>query len=868
MKKFSAEHLLNLMSEAYPGLVTYINKELRYEFVNKEYYKWFHISSENILGKKIEEVLGKEIVEHRKPLIKKVFQGETVKFTTTLNHKDLGVRDVEQVYKPDIDSDGNVIGFIGLAYDITEQKIAERAARENEARFSSLTNMMPQLVWVSDAEGNVEWLNEKWCRVTGTTMEENLGDGWIKTVHPDDRASTMANWKDGLQSFAGIPAEYRMKMADGSYRWHMARALPITDEKGKIVRWVGTTTDIDDQKKARTIAEREREKIYSLFMQAPVTIAVTIGPDHIFQMANPASYKYFPGFDVIGKKAKDVFAQFEAQGFDKILGEIYNTGVGRSFTSIPINITRQDGTIEETFADSYYEPIRDENGFVSGILHMSVDVTQRVNALKRAEESENLFRNYVESMPQMAFTADRFGNITYFNQQWVEFFGRELDLLKAWEKADLHHPDDLKRTIDRWNHSLKTGEPYQIEYRLKRHDGVYRWHLGRAVPLRDSKGSIIQWVGTNTDIHDQKEIESYQTRLLQVLESSSDFIGMADIHGQGIYLNKAGQNMLGLDEVPADTILDCFMEEDREYVKNVILPTTVKEGKWVGDFRFKNIKTGKPIWVHYNSFITHDEKTGEVTGFATVSRDITDLKQKEMKLEEALKARDHFLSIASHELKTPLTSLKLQAQLTLRNITSKKEISYDKILAMAIQNNELVDRLTLLIDDMLDVSRINTGKLRLNIGTHELGDIVREVVFRMGVLFEAAGLKLPSIFVDHKFYGEWDRFRLEQVVGNLLTNAIRYGRGKDIDISITGDKEYVTLAVKDQGYGISKEDQKRIFERFERAINSAEVSGLGLGLFISREIVEAHGGKIWVESELNKGSVFYVKLPSKCVQES
>lgn len=610
MKKFSSDHLLNLISEAYPGLVTYINKDFRYEFANKEYYNWFHLpSDESIIGKKVEDVIGADIFEHRKPLISRVLNGETVKFNTELDHKKLGRREIEQVYKPDIDQDGSIIGFIGLAYDITEQKKAENLARENEARFRSLTDMMPQLVWVSDAQGNVEWLNEKWCHVTGTTMEENLGDGWIKTIHPEDRASTMSNWRDGLVTLAGVPAEYRMKMADGTYRWHMARAVAVTDERDHIIRWVGTTTDINDQ----------------------------------------------------------------------------------------------------------------------------------------------------------------------------------------------------------------------------------------------------------------KEIEVHQTRLLQVLESSSDFIGIADIHGNGIYLNRAGQLMIGADNPGSKkmTILDCFMEEDKDFVRNVILPTTAKEGKWVGDFRFRNFKTGKPIWVHYNSFVTRDEKTGEATGFATVSRDITELKQKELKLEEALKARDHFLSIASHELKTPLTSLKLQAQLTLRNITSKKEITYDKILAMAIQNNELVDRLTHLIDDMLDVSRINTGKLRLNITRQELGDIVREVVFRMGVLFEAAGLKLPGIHVDEKFFGEWDRFRLEQVVGNLLTNAIRYGRGKEIGIKIFGNENQAILAVRDEGYGISKNDQKRIFERFERAINSSEVSGLGLGLFISREIVEAHSGKIWVESEIDHGSTFYISLPLK-----
>lgn len=164
---------------------------------------------------------------------------------------------------------------------------------------------------------------------------------------------------------------------------------------------------------------------------------------------------------------------------------------------------------------------------------------------------------------------------------------------------------------------------------------------------------------------------------------------------------------------------------------------------------------------------------------------------------------------------------------------------------------------------MLDVSRIKVGKLRLDKATHELGDIVREVIFRMDVLFEAAGVRMPTIICDEELRGEWDRFRIEQVVSNLLTNAIRYGMGKKIDVKVVRIEHSAVLSVADHGYGINKEDIDRIFGRYERAINSSEVSGLGLGLFISKEIVESHEGKIWVESEFGKGSTFFVSLPLK-----
>jgi PAS domain S-box-containing protein len=354
--------------------------------------------------------------------------------------------------------------------------------------------------------------------------------------------------------------------------------------------------------------------------------------------------------------------------------------------------------------------------------------------------------------------------------------------------------------------------------------------------------------------------------LLQLLESSTDFIGVIDPYGRGIFINRAAKEMIGIDgdlDTMARDFTSFFFEEDLPFVKDVILATTKNKGQWVGDFRFRHVKTGKAVLVHYNSFTTHDESTGEFTGYATVSRDMTDIKNKERKLEEALKARDQFLSMASHELKTPLTSLKLQAQLNLRNLENHKSIPIETQMTQAHQANQTIGRLVKLIDDMLDVSRIRTGKLKLDKQDHELGDIVREVVQRMSLLFESAGLQIPPTQFREKIHGHWDRFRLEQVIGNLLTNAIKYGRHKPVEICIRKNKTHAILTVKDHGYGIAQEDLKKIFDRFERGVHFAEVSGLGLGLFISKEIVRSHGGHILVESRLDVGSTFTISLPLK-----
>jgi len=818
------------------------------------------LESTEVLGKTPEEILGKEIYSQRKDKIFRVLGGEKLKYLHTIPHHKLGNRTVEQIYEPDINQSGEVVGFLAMAYDITDQVNLEKRAKENESRFRGLTEVMPQLVWLADADGKFIFINNNWPLITGTSMEENLGHGWMNTIHPDDRMITLLNWEKALKTGEAFEAEYRLRKKDGSYCWYISRGIPIKNDFGQIERWVGTTTDIEAQKNAKDLAIAERKRIYSLFMQSPVNIVVFDGPEHVVELINPAARSYLGNRDITGLRILDAMPEVLDQHLILILDEIYKTGKGRTFKSLPVFFKQPDGEKKTVYADLFFEPIRDEQGNTSGILNMGVDVTEQVMAFKRAEKSEELFRTYAESMPQMAFIADATGKITYLNRRWNDFAGEN------WTREKIIHDEDKELVNNAWLHSIETNESFELEYRLLRKDGDYRWHLARAVPLKDSLGHVTQWVGTVTDIHDQKEYEAVQARLLQILDSSSDFVSMMEPSGKIIYINKAGKEMLGLhedEEVDVYKSMDFFFEDDLKFVKEVIFPTTIKDGKWVGDIRLKNLKNDEERWVHYNSFITRNEESGDFTGFATISRDLTEVKQKERKLEEALVARDQFLSIASHELKTPLTSLKLQSQLTLRSLQAGKEQTKARQYEIATQANEMVGRLTRLIDDMLDVSRIRTGKLQLDSSKQELGNIVREVVFRMGPLFEAANLDLPTIDTKEPLIGDWDRFRLEQVIGNLLTNAIRYGKGNPIEITLKKEFNNAILMITDHGYGIAEKDLERIFGRFERAISSSEVSGMGLGLFISKEIVETQKGRIWAQSALNKGSTFFIELPLK-----
>lgn len=232
-------------------------------------------------------------------------------------------------------------------------------------------------------------------------------------------------------------------------------------------------------------------------------------------------------------------------------------------------------------------------------------------------------------------------------------------------------------------------------------------------------------------------------------------------------------------------------------------------------------------------------------------------------LQSAVKVRDEFLSIASHELKTPLTSLKLQAQ-GLSKLMKKDDLPDDvfrsKVEKVMITTDRQVERLSKLVDDLLDVSQINAGKLRINAGPVNASELAESVIERFANQAKEAGVLFITKF-EEDVIGEWDRFRIEQVISNILSNSLKYGQGKPVEITISSDEEKALISIKDSGIGISLEDQMKVFDRFERAIHANEVSGLGLGLYISKEIIESHKGSIQLESLPGLGSTFSVELP-------
>ena len=231
-------------------------------------------------------------------------------------------------------------------------------------------------------------------------------------------------------------------------------------------------------------------------------------------------------------------------------------------------------------------------------------------------------------------------------------------------------------------------------------------------------------------------------------------------------------------------------------------------------------------------------------------------------LERAVKMRDDFMSVVAHELRTPLNTLFLEAQLRRMQLDRGNLAAFEPALLekMVSRDDRQIRNMVRLIDDMLDVSRIRSGTLSVRPVKVELSVLLQRVIDDLTQQAGAAGSTI-TLDAPQPVDGWWDEFRIEQVVVNLLTNALRYGSGKPVEVSLRATAGGAHIEVRDYGIGISREDQQRIFQQFERAGGGKSADGLGLGLFITRQLVEAHGGNIKVYSEPGRGSVFSLDLP-------
>ena len=274
---------------------------------------------------------------------------------------------------------------------------------------------------------------------------------------------------------------------------------------------------------ARANEAAETERFRTLFELSPSFIAVLRGPEHRFDLANRSYLQLIAHRDVIGKPVREAIPEVEGQGFFELLDRVYQTGEPFLGESVPIVIQSTPGAApEQRYLDFLYQPMRDADGAVTGIFVEGVDITSLHEGVVALRESEAQFRTLAEAMPNQVWTSAPDGQLDWFNDRVYDFSGERKGALDGAGWAGMVHPEDVTDAGERWAQSVASGETYEMEFRLRRSDGVYRWHIARAVPVRQEAGEIIRWVGSNTDIDDQKTTAEALSELNSTLEARVD----------------------------------------------------------------------------------------------------------------------------------------------------------------------------------------------------------------------------------------------------------------------------------------------------------------------------------------------------------
>ena len=353
-----------------------------------------------------------------------------------------------------------------------------------------------------------------------------------------------------------------------------------------------------------------------------------------------------------------------------------------------------------------------------------------------------------------------------------------------------------------------------------------------------------------------------------ILESVPDAMVITHRDGRILYVNAVAEKLFGWDRAdllgqPVEVLLPARFRAIHEVHRGgyQAAPRTRPMGLGLDLHGLK--KNGQEFAAEISLATL---KAGEDLYAVAAVRDVTERKKIEErarlwhKAQEEVRERDEFLSIASHELRTPVTALQLQLQLLQRATGRAGGASPDILIEKMEVLGRQCRRIALLVNELLDVSRLRLGRLEMNPEELDLAEVAQESAGHLQQ--EAARLGSPiEVAAEGAVVGRWDRIRIEQVITNLLSNAIKFGQGKPIRLAVSSAGDRARLEVRDQGIGIEPGDQERVFGRFERAVSSHHFGGLGLGLYISREIVAAHGGTIHLDSRPGSGTTFTVELP-------
>jgi PAS domain S-box-containing protein len=811
--------------------------------------------------------------------------------------------------------------FIAVARDITGRKQTEKAT----AHLAAIVKSSDDAIVSKDLNGIITSWNKGAERIFGYTAAEAVGKSitiLIPTHLLDEEKEIIKRIRQGVQVNHFNTVRRRK---DGTDINISLTVSPIQDEAGNIIGASKIARDITERVRTEEVL-RENQMMLALAMQS--------------SRMGAWERDVATGVVIWSEELEDIFG-LEKGGFEQTM-EAYNRLVyeddreqvqeevaraieQRRAYSIEFRFYHADGGIR--WMEGRGQAVYSDKGEPVRLYGIGIDITERKKAEEKLRESEEMLQSLADSVPQFVWMAEPDGRRFWYNQRWYDYTGKTFDDMKGLGWQSVHHPEHLPDTLKNWQHSIATGEPFEMEYPLRRADGAFRWFLTRMIPLRDSEGRIVRWFGTNTDIDDSRQAqakliaaerraaEDYQTLLgrivplAQTLGTSRDLLTIYRTVGEftrasmpcsaffisfydaeknlRIAAYVCGENgevdISSLPPMPLakdggpnsqaifekkSVIVNRYMDlmKNRPHViveedgvnpnSSLVVPMKVMN-RIIGTFEVQAYEN--------NAFSDeHVVALEMVANLAAVAIENVRLLEVEAKArqeaEAANRAKDEFLSVLSHELRTPLNAMLGWTRMM------KSGILDEARTAQAIETIERNARLqNNLIEDLLDVSRIISGKMRIETEEVDIVAVVKTCVETAKPSAEEKNISLTfkSDAPAQKLSG--DAMRLQQIVNNLLNNAVKFTpAGGIISVTLEQTGGAVHLKVADTGIGISKEFLPLIFDRFRQADSTTKRShsGLGLGLTIVRHLTELHGGRIEVSSGgEGLGSAFTICLP-------
>ncbi len=769
-------------------------------------------------------------------------------------------------------------------------------------------------------------------------------------------------------------------------RYWTTNNTPVLDAQGEVLYLIHSPSNVTElfksterEKAALKTLERQQHRLNATFMQAPVGIGIFKGPDNVVDLINPPLCELTgkKKEDVVGKTIFDALPSARGIGFEEILDKVRLTGEPFKGSGITAPIVR-NGVSENVHLNIVCEPYREDDGSITGVIAVAIEVTELVNAKNKMEEAEARASLAVEAGGLGTFDLDLEKDEIFTSKKFASIFGFEEPVGRE-EYFNAVHKDDLPVREEALAKALEKGS-LAYEARVVWKDGSVRWVRVEGKVFYNQEGKGVRIPGILLDITQQKNDREEQRKLVSLVENSVDLVSILNLNGVNSYINEAGRKLLGFEseeQVTKVPVKDLHAPEDFILVENEVIPSVMKKGNWSGSMMVRHLQTGEIFPVYNNCFRIDDPVSGEPIAVGAVMRDLRpELKAKQALAEsESLlrnitnatptalwmsddngnityvnqtwvdwtgqtieanmgrgwfsalvkedrqktidkfladvnsrtnhdaefrinhsdgeihwciangqpqytqdgifkgyigaciditgqkllqQQKDDFIAIASHELKTPVTSIKGYAQVLEKMLLKKGDV---KEAMMMSRMDGQVKRLTNLIGDLLDVTKINSGKLQFNKTVFDFNLMVKELVEELQRTSEKHSL-VEQLNETGMICG--DRERISQVITNFITNAVKYSpTANEIIIHTATKNGEVTLCVQDYGIGIPPNKLDKVFEQFYRVSGNMQHTfpGLGLGLYISSEIITREGGRIWVNSKEGEGSTFCFALP-------